>query len=415
MRRWLLIVTLASCATADQATEPEPNPAGGKGDYYGTDDRQQIRDATDPRVLDWARSIAIVVNAAKLRPSSSTKYAGTTSTLREREKLCSDERFANEPLLGFCSSYLVAPDLVATAGHCFTDAVCEDTRFVFDYYPGASAADPRAIPATSVFACREIVARQYGDGFDYALVRLDRPATGRTPFELQPTPPPVGAKVALLGFPSGMWAKVDVAGRVVQHAGHRVVTSLDSFPGHSGGVVLDLATGRAFGVHVEGSTPSFVADGTCSRTASCAEVIPGGSRCWGATETSVDVFAGGTGGGMQPPPVGSCDGRCGAQTAPCACDRACSARGDCCADIATTCDLNANTLPCLGDTAPCSTSDECSHAMCTCEGELLVTESFLVTGQCAASTCTTTRELCRRACVAQGFAPSTWMPTCSLE
>lgn len=417
--RWVLLsVMVAACAAAETDPGSDPGGPGGKGDYYGTDDRQQIRDAADPRVKTWARSIAMITAASKFHSLGDGRLGATTRPLRDVERLCSDERFADEPALGFCSAWLIGPDLVATAGHCFDDYVCEDVQFVFDYYPGGAAHDPQSIPASSVFGCREVVARQYERGrFDYALVRLDRPTTGRTPFTLQPTPPAVGARIAMLGFPSGIWAKVDLAGTLLRDDGHRFRSSLDSFPGHSGGVVIDLDTGGAFAVHIEGSTPSFVNDGTCSRTNACDAVTPDGDRCQGATHTSVSTF-----GGRRddpppppPPPQGTCEGRCGATDAPCACDLACSDRGDCCGDFSTTCAIASDTLPCLDSGAPCDASNTCANAMCTCEGDSMVTESFVVPGQCATNACANTRELCSRACEAKGLAPSTWIPTCQAD
>lgn len=392
-----MVVGLAACASASEET-PSPFGAFGKGDFYGTDDRQQIRDANDPRVAQWGRSIAIVVNANILTSPGPGLVAASVPTLGERQDLCSGERFADEPVLGFCSSYLVAPDLVATAGHCFKSTLCEEMAFVFDFYEGGASEDVSAIPRSNVFQCAELVARQYDSTHDYALVRLDRPVTGRTPFALQSASPAVGARVALLGFPSGILGKVDLAGKVVRVEGNRIRTSVDSFPGHSGGVMIDMATGRAFGVHVEGSSPSYVGTGMCMRAAGCAAVTPDADTCQGAVESSVEAFSSCCGGAPPAPVPATCVDRCGSTEGTCACDLGCAERGECCEDFADVCETSSATRACLGGGAPCDASADCSDVTCSCDSQWAVSESFVVEGQCTATGCADPQQLCADAC-----------------
>ncbi len=397
---WIGLLVMCGAACGSDVDDPAVFGPFGKGDFYGNDDRQQILDASDPRVAGWAGSIAIVVNRNVLTSSGSGRLAASVPTLGEKHDLCSGERFADEPVLGFCSSYLVGPDLVATAGHCLQSTLCEEMAFVFDFHEGGASGDVSAIPTRNVFTCAELVARQYDGALDYALVRLDRPATGRTPFALQAAPPAVGARVALLGFPSGILAKVDVAGKVVRVEGNRIRTSVDSFPGHSGGVMIDMATGRAFGVHVEGSTPSYVGTGTCMRAAGCAAVTPDGDTCQGAVESSVDAFSaccGGSPPGPVPTPA-TCVDRCGSTAGSCACDLACVDRGDCCGDFADVCEAGSTTRACLGGGAPCAASTDCSNAMCSCDSEHAISESFVVPGQCTQNGCADLQQLCADAC-----------------
>lgn len=415
-RALLATIVLTSCAPAPE--EAAGFGPFGKGDYYGNDDRQQILDANDPRVVQWARSTAIIVNRGVLRSAGSGRIAASVPTLRENQNLCNGERFADEPVLGFCSAYLVAPDVVATAGHCFQTKLCEDVAFVFDFYQGGASADVSAIPQSNVFMCKELIARQYDGTLDYALVRLNRPATDRAPFALQATPPAVGARVALLGFPSGIMAKVDLAGRVIRLEGSRIRTSVDSFPGHSGGVMIDMSTGRAFGVHVEGSTPSYVGTGTCTRAAGCTAVTPDADTCQGAVESSVDVFSACCT-GSTPTPPSTCFDRCGSTQGTCACDLGCAERGDCCPDFDTVCEPGSTTRTCLGGGAPCDRGTDCADAMCSCDSEHAVTESFVVPGRCTASGCVGAQELCRQACEQmdpivpnEPFTLGWWMTDC---
>ena len=417
----VIVVLAGACASASE--DATPWGPGGKADYYGNDDRMQILDAGDPRVLGWARSTAIIVNRHLLQSAGTGRIAASAPTLGDRHGLCSGERFADEPVFGFCSSYLVAPDLVATAGHCFKQTLCDDMSFVFDFYRGGASEELGAIPAGNVFHCSEVVARQWDGVLDYALVRLDRPVPGRTPFALQSSAPHVGARVALIGYPSGILAKVDLAGKVVRVEGGRIRTSVDSFPGHSGGVMIDLATGKAFGVHVEGSTPSYAGNGTCQRVVGCPQVTPDAATCWGAIETSVDAFSSCCGGGPAPVMPTSCVDRCGAAGAAtggsgCACDLACSDRGDCCADFTTTCHRGSDADACLGGGAPCNGSADCGDVMCACEVPNATTESFIVQGRCSFDGCADQQALCAQACEdmepldGQRFTLAWWQGVC---
>ena len=420
--RLAAIACVTACASSAHDS-PSPFGPGGKADFYGNDDRQQILDARHPRALEWARATAIIANRSRFSAAGGGHVGAVVSTLGERQSLCSDERFVDEPVLGFCSAFLIAPDLVATAGHCFKDTLCEQMAFVFDFYKGGTSENVGAIPARNVYTCSELVARQYSHELDYAVVRLDRPTTGRTPFTMQWDVPAVGTRVALLGYPSGILAKLDLAGKVLRVEGtrsNRIRTSVDSFPGHSGGAMIDLETGSVFGVHVEGSTPSYVNDGGCTRAAACPTVsleTPG--FCDGAVETSIEPF-GRIGGTSGPVPATTCVDRCGATDGVCACDLDCEDRGDCCADFATTCERGSNTPACLGGGAPCSDARDCANAMCACDGETMTTESFVVPGQCTANSCADQQALCEAACDTmqldgQLFTMGWWLSTCESE
>ena len=71
---------------------------------------------------------------------------------------------------------------------------------------------------------------------DYAVVHLDRPVVGRLPVPVQDLPAPVilGQRVTLIGFGSGIPAKIDMGGHVIksnQGSLDFFVASTDSFGG----------------------------------------------------------------------------------------------------------------------------------------------------------------------------------------
>ena len=47
--------------------------------------------------------------------------------------LCDDKLFRNQPIGAFCSGFLVADDIIATAGHCVEEDNVTDISFVFSF------------------------------------------------------------------------------------------------------------------------------------------------------------------------------------------------------------------------------------------------------------------------------------------
>lgn len=102
--------------------EPMQYPFGKPGDttrgVFGEDDRKEIKDAYEFK--DYARATAVMI------PKSSIKgnkvYA---STLRSRlikiygsSNFDSSVKFLDQPTCANCTGFLIAPDILVTAGHC---------------------------------------------------------------------------------------------------------------------------------------------------------------------------------------------------------------------------------------------------------------------------------------------------------
>lgn len=102
-----------------------------------------------------------------------------------------------------------------------SQAQCESTRFVFDFFKQDEGALAR-IGADDVFSCKKLVARALTESedsrLDYAIVQLDRPATpvhaparvAKAAGKLHP-----GDPLTLIGYPNGIPAKIDDGGAVL--------------------------------------------------------------------------------------------------------------------------------------------------------------------------------------------------------
>jgi V8-like Glu-specific endopeptidase len=157
-----------------------------------------------------------------------------------------------QPTAAFCTAVLVAPDLIATAGHCLTNAVNgeyveEDLagiRLVFGY--AMEQQHGKEVPATEfaadhVYEVRDIV--EWDACLDdWAIARLDRAVTVASPVAVRRVGAArIGESVYAIGFPSGIPAKL-ISGKVVDKKLKRddeLATNLDSFHGNSGSPVFN--------------------------------------------------------------------------------------------------------------------------------------------------------------------------------
>jgi hypothetical protein len=255
---------------------------------FGTDNRLEAKEKWQYR--DYVRATASLVRASQIKGEQ--VYA---STLRESLQRAFGKpadpsiRFLDQPIASFCTGFLIAPDLLVTAGHCFSrdgqtfsnlsaPNVGNKSEYVwiFDYtndVPGGTNGGLRYvnIPKNNQYRIAEIIDASFtglrGVDMDYAIVRLDRP-TDRKPFMYR-----VGQSVtlddllAMVGSPRGLPLKISDSARVTNNDGmYSFLTNLDAFGGNSGGPVFNL-NGWIEGILVRGpsktQTQDFHYDATC--------------------------------------------------------------------------------------------------------------------------------------------------------
>ena len=186
---------------------------------YGNDDRQEVYQHDGDVFGQIARNATAVLVQSNSIYSSGGSVTLYGASLGQTMGLCSDERFYSQPTPGFCSGTLIAPDLILTAGHCISNSSCGSTRFAFDYYYTAPN-QLQTISTNDVYSCSQVLVRKEGNyggrTFDHAIVKLDRPATGRTPATVQTSASALsnGQGVVVMGFPSGIPAKIEDGGIV---------------------------------------------------------------------------------------------------------------------------------------------------------------------------------------------------------
>ena len=241
---------------------------------YGEDDRLEVYEVES----DILRQRAVQSVAAFVSPRSlSYEEGGVVSihapTLSEVYGLCTGEPFEEEPALAWCSGVLVDDDLVATAGHCLgsslqeVQASCRDLAIVFGYMYGA-AGELAPLTVDSVYRCRRVVAWNHTDfdaDPDFGVVQLDRPVgAGLSPAPFAANPVNAGEHVTVIGFGSGLPAKVDGGAVATLNSpfSEFFTGTTDTFAGASGSGLFNDA-GEVLGIHVRGQ-PDWEPVGACT-------------------------------------------------------------------------------------------------------------------------------------------------------
>jgi V8-like Glu-specific endopeptidase len=282
---WTLLALFSSTACtgttwtdsdSQQPEEGEPLHQTSGKIVYGTDNRQDVYAHPDATLRTRAQqSVVALMRPGVINTADPNNVTFFTRTLGVRENLCPTERFREDPTASFCSGTLIDDDVVLTAGHCVSSAVeCENTRVVFNYYRTAANA-LRTITTADIFNCSSVVNSKQGS-VDYALIRLDRPATPSF------TPAPVktgnsaltsGQNVAVIGCGSNIPLKVDSGGSVRNPRANTLdyfVASTDTFTGNSGSGVYETNGYSVAGILVRGDT-DYVANGGCNVVNVCSE------------------------------------------------------------------------------------------------------------------------------------------------
>lgn len=269
----ILILGIASaCGGSDEARVGEITAPV----VYGADDRMEVYDHPELELRDIARqSIVALIRSFRISRDLNGSYSIFTDSLKDLQTLCAGELFGDQPTAASCSGVLIDEDLVLTAGHCVeSPSSCESHAFVFNYHyegPGSLA----VIRDEDVYSCQRVVARgsavpgQYTP--DFALIQLDRPVEGgRAPAIIRPaTALALQERLAMIGFGSGLPAKIDSGGSVADPRASTLdyfEANVDAFHGHSGSATFD-SQNRLAGILIGGRTPDYVQsdDQTCYR------------------------------------------------------------------------------------------------------------------------------------------------------
>jgi hypothetical protein len=374
----IALLSLAGCGESVLSTEAINSSETEL--IYGADDRQEAYEVLDPAMQTVMQATTAVMNVGDLTPINGGYSLDLSTTFGAAHRLCASEPYANQPAPAYCSGFLVADDLMVTAGHCIDNTSCAGTAFVFGFEMIDAGTVVGAVPTSSVYTCSQIVARAETNTNDYALVRLDRPVTGHTPLPVRTSGTIAnGSAIIVAGHPSGLPLKVAGGANVQENASSSYFSAnLDTYGGNSGSPVVSPA-GVVEGILVRGNTDfnyvrkqrcyvsNVCSDNGCpgfedvTRITQIADLIPSEPAC----AIDADCADNNPCNGAE-----ACDaGRCVAGTAPdCAGADACET-GRCVA-------IDASTWACDFTPVTCNDGDACTTDRCDpaagCQAEPMI-------------------------------------------
>jgi hypothetical protein len=253
---------------------------------YGVDDRSEVFQLPPGPDLDDADSVVALFRAADISDNGDGTSTLRTVNFGAQHNLCASERFRHQPTGAFCSGFLVAPDTVATAGHCVNEGNVGNVRFVFGFRMRDETAAETAIANGEIYRGVAMVGhRLEGNGPDWALVRLDRTVPNHRIVRIRRSGKVgEGQSVHIIGHPAGLPTKF-AGGATVRDNGPEAyfVANLDTYGGNSGSPVFNSDTHEVEGILVRGET-DFVQQGTCQVSLVCPTTGCRGEDCTRSTE-----------------------------------------------------------------------------------------------------------------------------------
>lgn len=232
-------------------SEPVISGVDGRLDVYQLEQHALRRNADGVALLAFASEITQTGQHAHL----------ANETFRNADNMCAGARFANQPVAlgGYCTTFLVAPRLVATAAHCTgyapVDTDLTEFRVVFGFEMKNAKTANLTFPMHDVYTAVRVSATC--GVADCTLIELDRPVTGhkvlkiRRSGTLSPT-----ASVYVMGYPFALPLKYDAPTPISFIREGVIFAPLDIAGGNSGSPVFNATTNE-----VEGTLGGYSSSG----------------------------------------------------------------------------------------------------------------------------------------------------------
>lgn len=245
---------------------------------YGDDNRRlmsELDSSLDSQAILYSSSV--LAQVPNWRTQSTKDFLTvTTSDLKYGLNVCDGEKFLEQPLVASCTAFLVAPDLIVTAGHCVKDKYdCKKQTWVLDYDSAGDFTGPKGtitFPKDKTYSCKELVSWSENNNLDFALIKLDREVVGRSPLKVRREGKlATNESLMVIGHPLGMPKMLADNILVRDNAPtYFFKTNADTFSGNSGSPVFGMISGMVEGILIRGDEDfEMDIDLGCQRMARC--------------------------------------------------------------------------------------------------------------------------------------------------
>jgi len=177
---------------------------------YGEDNRKDVFESTDSALVELSKSTAAMISSDKLK-SLNGDIVISAQTLESRG-ICAKERFSKQISAANCSGFLVAPNILVTAGHCIkSEYDCATYKWVFDFKVDHADQGDVQVPKNYVYSCKKMISRTLDQMSkdDYAVIELDKKVTDRRPLTFRKSGKiSKGSSLAVIGHPTGLPTKI---------------------------------------------------------------------------------------------------------------------------------------------------------------------------------------------------------------
>ncbi len=261
---------------------------------YGEDDRIEVTLHPNLTTQTLAAGVAGQVwNRQLIEKENSSEFTFVKESLSSVYNICPTEKFSEQAILPRCTGFLVAKDILVTAGHCLQSSsqsnlpsdVCRLTSWVFNYHSGSET-----FQKEEIYQCDKVLA--FNENLDYAVIKLEKSVSEKQVLSLDYSSPKDNEEVFSIGHGLFLPKKVYEGGRLFtgtglvendystqseyivkggltpigesSHQGNYVeedetlniqsyIANLDTFMGNSGSPVFSKETNKVIGILVGGA------------------------------------------------------------------------------------------------------------------------------------------------------------------
>lgn len=228
---------------------------------WGEDDRLDYYEIKDEMIKKNADCVSAICHKNDLIDTKNGFMTLRVKNYGDTFNLNRNEPFRNQPIAAgwLCTGFLVAEDIIATAGHCSSYGKATDLRFIFDFKMLDISTPNTLIQTEKIYSGKELIHQSYNRiiGSDWALIKLDRKVTNQTIVKLSKKTLNPNQQTYILGHPCGLPLKYSAGAHIRHMTDNYFSADLNVYCGNSGSPVFCKESHEVLGIAVRGDNQDF--------------------------------------------------------------------------------------------------------------------------------------------------------------